>query len=99
MAYRLIWAPAARDDLHQIVDFIARDNRERAATFGYRLIREIEQVQGFPEMGRKVPERADPLIREIVLRSYRVIYRLDHARSMVEVVRIWHGARGEPEIA
>ena len=30
MAYKLIWSPAARDDLQNIVVFIARDNPERA---------------------------------------------------------------------
>src|SRR5829696_580736 len=30
MAYKLIWSPAARDDLHDIVVFIARDNQNRA---------------------------------------------------------------------
>jgi plasmid stabilization system protein ParE len=30
MAYKLIWSPAARDDLHDIVVFIARDNPNRA---------------------------------------------------------------------
>lgn len=34
MAYKLIWSPAARDDLHDIVIFIARDNSERTALEG-----------------------------------------------------------------
>ena len=38
MAYKLIWSPAARDDLHDIVVFIARDNPNRAMSFGYELI-------------------------------------------------------------
>jgi toxin ParE1/3/4 len=99
MAYRLIWSRVARDDLHQIVRFIARNDRNQAAAFGLRLIEAIEQVQQFPEMGRMVPERADSQVREIIVRPYRIIYRVDHSRSMIEVVRIWHGARGEPQMA
>ena len=38
MAYKLIWSPASRDDLRDIVTFISRDSRPRAETFGYRLI-------------------------------------------------------------
>jgi len=38
MAYKLIWSPAARDDLHDIVVFTARDNPNRAMSFGYELI-------------------------------------------------------------
>ena len=56
MAYELIWSPAARDDLHDIVGFIAADNPERAMSFGYQLISEIDRLQEFPELGRIVPE-------------------------------------------
>ena len=56
MAYKLIWSPAARDDLHDIVVFIARDNPYRAMSFGYELISETDRLQEFPELGRIVPE-------------------------------------------
>ena len=53
MAYKLIWSPAARDDLHDIVVFIARDNPERAMSFGYELISETDRLQSYPEgLGR-----------------------------------------------
>ena len=55
MAYKLIWSPAARDDLHDIVLFIVRDNPDRAMTFGYELISETDRLPGFPESGRVVP--------------------------------------------
>jgi len=45
MAYKLIWSPASRDDLHDIVSFIARDSRDRAEAFGYRLIAETEAAK------------------------------------------------------
>ena len=56
MAYQLIWSSAARDDLHDIVTFIARDNPNRAMSFGYGLISETDRLQDFPESGRVVPE-------------------------------------------
>lgn len=49
MAYKLIWSPAARDDLHDIVSFISRDSRHRAETFGYRLITETDRLQTSPK--------------------------------------------------
>ena len=55
MAYKLIWSPAARDDLHDIVVFIARDNPNRAMSFGYELISETDRLHEFPELGRIVP--------------------------------------------
>jgi plasmid stabilization system protein ParE len=56
MAYKLICSPAARDDLHDIVVFIARDKPNRAMSFGYELISETNRLQEFPELGRIVPE-------------------------------------------
>ena len=44
MAYKLIWSPASRDDLHDIVVFISRDNPQRAMGFGYRLISETDKL-------------------------------------------------------
>lgn len=51
-----------------------------------------------PELGRVVPEIQVTFIREIMVRSYRIVYRIDEAQSLVEVIRFWHSARGIPEI-
>jgi plasmid stabilization system protein ParE len=73
MAYKLIWSPAARDDLHDIVVFIARDNSNRAVSFGYELISETDRLQEFPELGPIVPEYRNDNLREIPFRSYRIV--------------------------
>jgi toxin ParE1/3/4 len=98
MAYKLIWSPAARDDLHDIVLFIARDNPDRAMAFGYELISETDRLQTFPESGRAVPEYRNQAIREIIFRPYRIVYRIDRERSLCEIARVWHSARGIPEL-
>lgn len=97
MAYKLIWSPSARDDLRDLVRFIAFDNPERAASFAFDLIRRVERIEQFPEMGRIVPERKNPLLRELIIRPYRVVYRLTPKSNSAEIVRIWHAARGEPQ--
>jgi len=99
MAYKLTWSPASRDDLHDIVSFISRDSTSRAETFAYRLIAESDKLQSFPEIGRVVPEYSSPTIREIIVRSYRIVYRVNHERKLVEIARVWHAARGTPELS
>ncbi len=42
-------------------------------------------------MGRKVPELDDPNIRELILRNYRLIYRI--FGDKVQIVRLFHGSR------
>lgn len=96
MAYKLIWSPVSRDDLRDIVSFISRDSRERAEAFAYRLIAETDKLASFPEIGRVVPEYHILTLREIIVRSYRIVYRLNHERKLVEIARIWHTARGTP---
>ena len=98
MAYKLIWSPAARDDLHDIVVFIRRDNPNRAMSFGYELISETDRLQEFPESGRIVPEYRNNYIREIIFRPYRIVYRVDHERKLCQIARIWHSARGIPQL-
>jgi toxin ParE1/3/4 len=98
MAYKLVWSPAARDDLHDIVVFIARDNSTRAMSFGYELISEIDRLQEFPELGRTVPEYRNDCIREIIFRPYRIVYRVDHQHKVCAIARVWHAARGVPQL-
>ena len=98
MAYKLIWSPAARDDLHDIVVFIARDNPERAMSFGYQLISETDRLHDFPALGRIVPEYENQCLREIIFRPYRIVYRVNHDRKICEIARVWHSARGVPPI-
>ena len=98
MAYKLIWSPAARDDLHDIVVFIARDDSDRAMSFGYKLISEIDRLQEFPESGRIVPEYRNAVVREIIFRPYRIVYRVHPVSKVCEIARVWHSARGLPKL-
>ena len=56
MAYKLIWSPASRDDLRDVVSFISRDSPRRAEAFGFRLIGEVDKLKALPGIGRIVPE-------------------------------------------
>ena len=98
MAYELIWSPISRDDLRDIVRYISRDSPQRAQAFALRLIADADMLLEHPESGRMVPEHRVPHIREIIFRPYRIVYRVDHERRLVEISRVWHAARGTPEI-
>jgi plasmid stabilization system protein ParE len=98
MAYKLIWSPAARDDLHDIIVFIARDNPDRAMSFGYELISQTDRLQDFPEIGRVVPEYQNENLREMIFRPYRIVYRINHQQKLCEIARVWHSARGIPNV-
>ena len=86
------WAPQAADDLDAICEFIARDSPEMAAIFADRVLRATEQLSKFPRSGRIVPELKISAIRELIVGSYRVIYRVLR-ESDTQLLTIHHGAR------
>ncbi len=98
MAFQIIWSEQARDDLQSIVLFIAQDNPPVAESFGYQLMSKVDVLAQFPQFGRVVPEENDETIREIIFRPYRIIYKVLAEKQIVGIARVWHGARGEPEI-
>jgi toxin ParE1/3/4 len=67
-------------------------------SFGYELISETDRLQEFPELGRVVPEYKNNIIRELIFRPYRMVYRVDHKHKLCEIARVWHSARGIPQL-
>ena len=98
MAYRLTWAPIARQDLHELVAYIAKNNPRTARKVARRIFRTTERLARFPQSGRVVPEFDDPAIREVIRKPVRVVYRVRTAEEKVEIVRVWHAARGMPAL-
>ena len=85
------WTPQAADDLEAITNFIAADSPHYASLFAIDVLTSVERLATFPRSGRIVPERNDPSVREIVLGSYRILYRI--RRDFVELLTVYHGAR------
>jgi addiction module RelE/StbE family toxin len=87
----LEWTEPAVADLENIQDYIARDSAEYADAVVERLMLSVEQLQSFPASGRVVPEAKDRRVRELLVESYRVIYRVK--KGAVQILTIVHGAR------
>jgi plasmid stabilization system protein ParE len=96
--FKIVWTLRSREDLRDIATFIAKDNPPAALKLGEQIFARVDTLEKFSELGRIVPERGQPHIREIVVRPYRIVYRLRKPEKLVEILRVWHGARGEPEI-
>ncbi|HEU6448821.1 MAG TPA: type II toxin-antitoxin system RelE/ParE family toxin [Verrucomicrobiae bacterium] len=87
MAFKIIWSQQARDDLQAVVLFIAQNNLPVAESFGYLLMSKVDVLAQFPQIGRVVPEENDETIREIIFRSYRLIYKILAGKEMVAIAR------------
>jgi addiction module RelE/StbE family toxin len=98
MGFKIVFTKPAIADLSGLVTFISRDNPEAAERFGYAIIEKAEKLDGFPFLGRIVPEFKIEDIREIVHRPYRIVYRVREDQKLIEILRVWHAARGVPRI-
>jgi plasmid stabilization system protein ParE len=93
---RLIWSPRAVADLDAIREHIAADSEQYAGLVVARLVAAPGRLLQFPESGRMVPEFGRPNIRELVIRPYRLVYRL--RGDVVEIVTVFHAARSIPDV-
>jgi plasmid stabilization system protein ParE len=98
MAYRLIWAPSSRLDLRELASYIAEYRPRASASFVKNVFRTVEHLSDFLKSGRVVPEFNEPNIREIIRKPCRIVYRVKPKDHVVEIVRVWHAARGIPHL-
>lgn len=90
---KIRWSSRAKRDLEAIRDYIAHDSEVYAKRFVARLAQAARQIQRQPQIGRRVPEALDAPgdIREILYRSYRMLYRIEP--DGVGIIAVVHGAR------
>ncbi|MBI4722421.1 MAG: type II toxin-antitoxin system RelE/ParE family toxin [Candidatus Stahlbacteria bacterium] len=77
------WTEPAVSDLESIKDYIARDSVPYASRFVEKVIEAVENIKGFPEIGRKIPEIDKENIRELLVHNYRIIYRVETERILI----------------
>ena len=91
----ILWTPRARADLAAIRAFVDQDSPRCAAIVVSRLIAATDRLASFPESGRAVPEFENPLVREVVLRPYRIVYRLVGVDD-IHILTVHHASQSFP---
>lgn len=89
---RHILAPAARQDLADIKDYLVREADKRVAAHVLESLRDgIRKIAATPGIGHPRPDLGGPDLRFFRVFKYLIIYRPD--RRPLEVARILHGSR------
>jgi len=91
VARRVVWTETAWRDLERVAEHIAEDSPGYAAAVVRRIRDRARSLDELAERGRVVPELDDPMVRELVVSSYRLIYETDEQN--VYVLALIHGAR------
>lgn len=87
--WRVVWTESAADDLVEIVSFIAGTSPTNARRFLIRLRSRADSLGRSPQRGRIVPELATSgtrMWRELVVRPYRIVYRIREDSVMIGAV-------------
>ena len=93
-SFRIVWTERALQDLRTIGDYIARDNPVAAARWVETLTRAVERAARAPLAGRRLPEKGRNDVREVLQRTYRIVYRV--REDQIDVLTIFEGHRVLP---
>ena len=97
MDHKLIWTLRARADLSEIVQHISHDQPRAALEVGENILRHAKLLESFPLIGPPFRNSAIPSVRRIVCCEYLIIYRCKPTTREIEIIAIWHAARGHPD--
>ena len=92
---KIEWSKIANDNLLQIYNYIYQDSIYYAAKTINKIIQITDNLEFSSYMGRKVLEYNDDKVRELIYKSYRIIYEINLNRVFIR--RIWHSARILPQ--
>jgi addiction module RelE/StbE family toxin len=91
----VVWTRRAFQRLLEIDEFIAKDNPKAAQLHTDRLLSETDKLGLFPKMGRRLPEIPGSDLRELVIRNYRVVYRVYH--ETIQILTVFESHKLLPE--
>jgi len=95
LARRVTWTDSAWQEPECAAGFIARDSGRYAAAVTEEALAAARSLRKFPRRGRIVPEAENEAIRELFIRSYRLIYEIRGDGAIV-IPAFIHGARRFP---
>ena len=83
------WTPEARARLKEIKDYIMAQGAETTAQeVVTALLLRTRQLEVAPRSGRRLADYPDDHVRELLLRPYRIIYRI--SERQVEILTVMH---------
>lgn len=91
MGATVVITSQARQDLSEIIDYIANDNPSAAEQFSDRLLEVAFSLGQAPLVGCRI--RGFPHVRMAVCDRYLIIYKVEPAQKRLLVLRSWHSAR------
>lgn len=90
---RVIMSNKAEQNISEIYDYISRDSIRYAIETTENIRSFIHDLEISPYLGRYVPEISNKRYREILYKSYRIVYTLSEEIDLVYIHFVIHGKR------
>lgn len=87
---QIILKQDAEEDIENIKNYISKDSIYYANKTANEIINKTEYLLMFPYMGRKIPEYNNINFRELIYKSYRILYKVN---SNIYILNIFHHSR------
>ena len=91
MAREVVWTDPGWDDLEATAEYIARDSEFYASALIQEAREAAASLVDFAERGQIVPEFDDESIRELLVKPYRLVYKITDEH--VFIVAFIHGSQ------
>ena len=92
---KLSWRNDAKQDLIQIYNYIYQDSIHYSIKTVNDMVSLVDNLIFGPYTGRKIPEYNEENKRELIYKSYRIMYKIES--NQIVIHRIWHSARSLPK--
>jgi toxin ParE1/3/4 len=76
VAREIIWTDPGWEDVENAANYIAEDSEFYAAAFIGEIKQAAASLVNFADRGQVVPEFDDASVRELLVRSYRLVYNI-----------------------
>lgn len=95
MAFKVIVLASAREDIVEATDHILLDSRDQAERWYRGVWKAIFSLSDAPEAFAMTPESEElgQELRAVHYHSHRIVFRVRREDRIVEVLRVYHGAR------
>ena len=96
VTWKVVWTEPAVCDLERIDRYLRRRNSAAAGKTGGAILNKAGLLARHPQLGTAWEE--DGNWRFLVMRPYKIFYRILADQNVIEISHIRHGARALPNI-
>lgn len=87
---KILMTESAYISIENIFDYLSMYSSKNAKNIVDKIYENIDYLERYPNIGRKVPEFLDSNLREIIYKDYRIIYKILQSEKAIQIIYIFN---------